>query len=146
MAEAITYAVLAFIFGVLCLVEMNFNDRAEKQHAVILNLFTSVHSDDNVYSHEDHKEVAKKAHVQIDQINTDGREGKIVLPPEIWADLEVGDLVEVWVIPRKQNWIFWSPLIRYKKRKLWVMINAGLFSVFVILMIGKGFPYNLPRR
>ena len=80
------------------------------------------------------KEIAKKATVRLDSNSTDGRESDIVLPLSVWQGLKTGDPIQVWAYAYRPKWIFWSPMIRSRQRKIWMRISFTLTTVFMFLV------------
>ena len=132
MAQTLFLATIAFIFAVLGFNELRFLSNARQVPATIIELFTAVRTGDGVPIGERDKEIAKKASIKLEG-PTDKREGEIVLPDSIWENLSIENSVKVWAFAEKPKWVFWSPMIRYKKRDIWVKINFALMSVFIVL-------------
>lgn len=132
MAQTVTLGIIAIIFAVLGFNERRFLSNARQVPATIIKLFTAVRTGDGVPLGERNKEIAKKATVKIEG-PTDKREGDIVLPVSVWQNLNVGDTIKVWAFAEKPKGVFWSPMIRYKKRDIWVKINFTIMSVFLLL-------------
>lgn len=132
MAQTLFLATIAFIFAVLGFNELRFLSNARQVPATIVELFTAVRTGDGVPIGERDKEIAKKASIKLEG-PTDKREGEIVLPDFIWENLSIENSVKVWAFAEKPKWVFWSPMIRYKKRDIWVKINFALMSVFIVL-------------
>ena len=132
MAQSITLAAIAFIFAILGFNELRFLSNARQVPAAIVELFTAVTTGEGVPIGERDKEIAKKATVKLEG-PTDKRQADIVLPVSIWESLAIGDTLQVWAFAEKPNWVFWSPMIRYKKRDIWVKINFAIMSIFLVL-------------
>ena len=131
MAQTITLLFIALIFAIIGKNERNFIDNAKIYSASVIRTFTYV-STDNVSMGKRDTELAKKALVKLGAL-TDGREGDTVLPLSVWKELKPGDTFQVWAFAEKPKWVFWSPMIRYKKRDIWVKINFAIMSVFLVL-------------
>ena len=135
MAEIITMTLIALMFAILGLNERHFYLHAKQYPASISNLYTTYVDNDNntITSHK--SEAAKKANVILEPSFTDGREGSIFLPKDIWENLDVGNTVTVWAYAYRPKWLFWSPMERYKHREFFIKINFILMSIFAFLAL-----------
>ena len=131
MAQTIFLICIALIFAILGLNERRFSMTAQQHAASITVLFTSVHSKEDMHLSKRDEEIAKQATVKLNPTYTDGRVGDIVVPPSVWQSLRIGDIIQVWAFADLPRWVFWSPMIRYKKRDIWVKIN---FTIMTIVM------------
>ena len=112
--------------------EFKFNSNARQFPATIVEIFTAVRTGESVPVGDRDIEIAKKATVKLEGL-TDNREGAIVIPVSVWEGLRVDDTLKVWAFAEKPKWVFWSPMIRYKKRNIWVQVNVSIMAVFLML-------------
>ena len=131
MAQTIFLICIALLFAILGFNERRFLSDAQQHAATITVLFTSVHSKEDMHLSKRDEEIAKQATVKLNPTLTDGRVGDVVVPSSVWQSLRVGKTIQVWAFANKPKWVFWSPMIRYKKRDIWVKIN---FSIMTIVM------------
>ena len=115
MAEIITATVIALMFAILGLNERYFYLHAQQHSATVISLYTIKRESSNKIAAD--REIPK-ARVLLEPNFTDGREAKLGLPQDVWDNLKSGDSIQVWAYAYRPKWIFWSPMVRYKRHKL----------------------------
>lgn len=131
--QSVFFLICSITFLLIAYGEFTFYRDAGHLHATITKKFSTFTREEDVPVGKQDLDLGKKIRVRLDPTQSDGREAAVLVDKNFWQEVNTTNQTLLWCFPTRPVWAFWSPMVRYRKRRANWLAAGSLAAMCLVL-------------